>query len=382
MNVLVLEPWLGGSHEAFLGSWREHSRHSLDVRGQTPHHWRWRMASSAWVLGSELAEAPRPDLVFASAYLDASRWRAFAPSSWGAVPLVTYFHENQLTYPEAPGEGGRSGAPPDLDYAFANVLTAIASDGVAFNSEFHRAEFAAAADEWLARMPRPAPRAALARSLERARVFSPGPSFQQLEAGPGPEAGAPLTLAFPHRLEHDKDPRAFLEAVREARSRGAELALVMLGQRFRAAPAGVDELLEELAPVIRWSGHATREEYLHQLSTSDLVVSTARHEFFGIATVEALALGCSPLLPARLAYPELLSGWRAPGCGTGLYATGEALVERLVELARDPSVVRGPSERERNRTAAARYDARRWAPLLDDWLEEHCPDPIAPGPVG
>jgi len=36
------------------------------------------------------------------------------------------------------------------------------------------------------------------------------------------------------------------------------------------------------------------------------VLSTARHEFFGIAVVEALLAGCLPWLPDRLSYPELL----------------------------------------------------------------------------
>ena len=42
------------------------------------------------------------------------------------------------------------------------------------------------------------------------------------------------------------------------------------------------------------------------LSRADWVLSTASHEFFGIAVVEAMLMGCLPWLPDRLSYPELV----------------------------------------------------------------------------
>ena len=51
----------------------------------------------------------------------------------------------------------------------------------------------------------------------------------------------------------------------------------------------------------------TRDEYWKRLGACDWVLSTARHEFFGIAVVEAMLAGCLPWLPPRLSYPELLS---------------------------------------------------------------------------
>jgi glycosyltransferase involved in cell wall biosynthesis len=48
----------------------------------------------------------------------------------------------------------------------------------------------------------------------------------------------------------------------------------------------------------------SRDEYAKFLHRGDIVVSTAGHEFFGMAVLEAVRAGCRPLLPNRLSYPE------------------------------------------------------------------------------
>ncbi len=53
-----------------------------------------------------------------------------------------------------------------------------------------------------------------------------------------------------------------------------------------------------------------------------MAVSTARNEFFGLAMLEACYAGCKPLVPDRLAYPELYPA----ECR---YASHDELVARL-----------------------------------------------------
>ena len=95
---------------------------------------------------------------------------------------------------------------------------------------------------------------------------------------------------------------------------------------LRIDPREFDRIGERLGDRVVHVGHLDLGEYHRLLASSDVTVSTAEHETFGIAAVEAMAAGCVPLLPNRLSYPEIVpSPWHeavlyeeatcATGCG-------------------------------------------------------------------
>jgi len=323
------------------------------------------MEAAAHTLARRAARLQRPDAVLASDFLDVARFRGFLPPDWARVPIVLYFHENQLTYPAREGTGE---VQRDLGFGFANLLSCLAAERVLFNSEHHRAELTRAALELCARLPRPGPRAELARALERAQVVPVGIELEELPLGPGAPPGAPLRVAFNHRFEHDKDPAAFLRACLAARAAsGRALELVLLGERFGDLPAEVPELLARAGNAILRSGfEPDRARYAEALGCCDLVVSTARHDFYGLALLEGVATGCAPLAPRALAYPEVLAGPLA----SGLYGGPDELARRLTDAAADPAPLRDPARRAGRRAALAEHDAARTAERLDRSCEE------------
>lgn len=367
-RLLFLEPWLGGSHEAFLAAWKRHSRHEIEVLGLAPRHWRWRMESSAWELGRRLTGAAQPDLIAVSDYVDLPRLMGFLPPELRGCPTLAYFHENQLTYEHREGEA--PAIPADAGAGFANVLTAVRADVLVFNSEHHRADFSAAADRFLRTLPKPNPRAELAAAAARAHVIAPGPELVEVPLGVGNGNGAPLRVAFPHRLEPDKDPMTFARAVRAAAERGASIEVVLTGADPERARGDQRAALELLGPHLALQGHADRREYLDRLGRCDLVASTAHHEFFGVAVAEAMASGCTPLLPDRLNYPALVAHLADTPAVGGLWPDEAALIQALLAAASDPSRFRDRAHRSRVREAVLHLDARRCAESLDQLVDD------------
>ncbi|TWT57197.1 GDP-mannose:cellobiosyl-diphosphopolyprenol alpha-mannosyltransferase [Thalassoglobus neptunius] len=82
----------------------------------------------------------------------------------------------------------------------------------------------------------------------------------------------------------------------------------VVGETFREVPKCFEEASHRFSDHIENWGYAESvEEYRRILASSDLIVSTAIHEFFGIAAVEAMSAGCLPVFPNRLSYPELVN---------------------------------------------------------------------------
>jgi len=368
-RILVVEPWLGGSHEAFWAAWAKRSAHQVEIVGLPGRQWKWRMRAGAWELARKLVETDPPDLLVVSDYLELPAFYGFLGEAWSRVPGLVYFHENQLTYP-----GSREVLDPtrDLQFGFTNVLSCLRAAGIVFNSRFHRRDFEAAARELLAVLPHPNPREELLRALSGARVIPPGVEIDAVPLGSGAGAGSPLRVLYNHRWEHDKDPAGFLRAVRGALDAGARLELVLLGERFDRLPEGVASALGSLEEVTRHRGYVpSRDAYVEWLGTCDLAVSTARHEFFGIATLEAMCAGATPLLPDRLSYPELVGERLA---GEALYPDEATLERRLVAWARAPEALRDPERRARMREVAGRWSIERTVEELDALARERfCP---------
>ena len=307
LNVLAIEPFYGGSHRAYLEGVVGQSRHRWSMLTGTPVHWKWRMRSSPLELSaklpSHLNSHAQPDVVWCSGMLDLPAWQGFAAGQGlHRCPTIVYFHESQWTYPQ------RREARVDYHFGYTNLMTALAADLCLFNSAFHQDEFLAASEQFVRRMPDAKSVHDFGRLRRKCRVSYPGfrPSVEFRKSANGPDDV--LNIGWVSRWEYDKRPDRFVDLLRALRAANLRFRLVLLGARPRQGSAELESLRESFHEAIRFDGFAdSRSEYARWLSEMDVVISTADHEFFGIAICEAISAGAVAVVPDRLSYPEIVA---------------------------------------------------------------------------
>ena len=324
-RILALNAWHGGSHQAFLEGWACHSQHDFTILPLPAYKWKWRMRHSAVTFAQQLhekisddqSEYSTWDVLFCTDMLGLAEFSGLCPDSIRRLPSIVYFHENQLTYPTQKDD------ERDFHFSYSNMTSALAADSVWFNSTYHRDEFLNASRTLLRRMPDFRHEESVDQILARSEIQHPGiegPTGNQSAGRTGRRAGGPLRIAWASRWEHDKNPDLFFTALEELAKLRIPFEINVLGESFRNSPSCFEVAERKLSKYIRhWGFAESRAEYFRILSESDVIVSTARHEFFGISVLEAAVVGCRPLVPRALAYPETL------GSNDGFFHDGTAV---------------------------------------------------------
>jgi glycosyltransferase involved in cell wall biosynthesis len=254
--------------------------------------------------------------MLASTFVNLAEFKGLAGDAVAGVPAAVYFHENQLVYPN------RHTAEWDLQFPLTNITSALAADACWFNTRWNLDRFVEEIPGFIRQFPDHHPRglaeAIAAKSVVLHPPFDPTP----FDAA-APTRGARCRIVWPHRWEHDKDPETFFRVAAELADEGLDFEVAVAGQAFAETTAHFEQAAARLGDRLVHLGQPdSREDYAALLASSDLSVSTAVNEFFGLAMIESAYCGCLPLVPDALAYPELYPA-------SMRYGSAEDLASRL-----------------------------------------------------
>ena len=349
LHILLLSPYHSGSHQAWAEGFQTHTSHRVTLLTLPGESWKWRMHGAAVTLAQRVLEmAVDPiDLVLVDDMFDLATFIALTRKRLSNARFVLYMHENQLLYPlpkdQSKGPMRRNWGLRERQYVLINWKSMLAADAIFFNSVDHRSRFLTELPRFLNHYQSYGERETVEILREKSAVLPVGIDFARLDT-PLTEAKKakedllhrkkPLIL-WNQRWEYDKNPDQFVKLILKLARAGIDFELAICGEAFQR---GKDQetpftpLQKELPNQIIHFGFASADRYRELLWQSDITISTAKHEFFGISILEAVYCHTFPLLPDRLSYPELFPKGTH---GAILYRNERELFDRLVTILPD-----------------------------------------------
>ena len=258
------------------------------------------MLGSALYMADRIENICRYDGVIVSDLFNLSDFKALVGSK--CPPVMVYFHENQLTYPQPAGDKSV------FVLGMINIVTALAADMVVFNSTIHKEAFLKAVPEFLNRGRDFVPKGVADKIRKKASVLYPGIDLTPVtEKDLHKETDAPLII-WNHRWGFDKNHELFFAVLKDLQEEGLDFKLALMGENFGKIPEEFLEARDVFKDKILVFGYVpSRTQYVCWLKQGDIVISTSFQENFGMSVIEAMIMGCVPLLPDRLSYPEILA---------------------------------------------------------------------------
>ena len=358
MRIAIVEPYLGGSHAAWAQGYQAHSGHQVALISHPDRFWKWRMHGAHVTLAEqfrqEVATGGSCDVVVASSMLNTAGFLGLARQAVGRAGVALFMHENQLGYPLSPRDR------VDLTYPMINWTSMVAADLVVFNSEYHRSQWFEMVPRFLGQFPDCDQRGLISGVAARSRVLPVGVDlgrFDEVERFRGP---VPRIL-FNQRWEYDKGPAELAAALIALEERGIEFEVVLAGEQTPNDLPEFGQLRRRFGRSVVQFGFVPADEYARLIASCDIVVSTAHHEFFGIAITEAIYAGAFPVLPDRLVYPERIPPQFHERC---LYRTKTDLVDKLAWAAANRAEAQTISDAIRPAMATTNWSLV--APRYDD----------------
>ncbi|RLL51257.1 DUF3524 domain-containing protein [Mariprofundus sp. EBB-1] len=330
MRILLASAYDAESHRYWRQALVSHfPKHYWTIITLPPRHFAWRIRGNAlsWAFEQREALDQDYDLIIATSMVDLATLKGLTPGL-SHVRSLLYFHENQFAYPET------EHVHASVEAQLTSIYSALAADCIVFNSVWNRDSFLQGVATFLKRLPDHVPAHVPEYLLQRSHIL-PVPLHDDCFETHAKQDNEILTLVWNHRREYDKGPDRLLKVITYLHNDGLDFRIHILGQQFRHEPDAFAIIKEQFAAHLGvWGYLPDRQAYLQLLRQCDIVLSTALHDFQGLAMLEAVACGCIAVAPHRLAYPEFLSHtYLASSFPNDIDSDARALADAVVHAA-------------------------------------------------
>ena len=190
------------------------------------------MRGAALYFAKKIPSLESYDALITTDLMSLSDYKTLSPGV--CPPALVYFHENQLTYPLAPGER------MDYQFGFTDITTALAADSVLFNSRTHCDAFFSHLPGFLKMMPEYRPNWVVDQIRSKADVLYPGCRFPANGLGGADTPGeVPPLIIWNHRWEFDKNPDDFFSALDAVLGKRGRVSACAAGRKQSGDPQSV-----------------------------------------------------------------------------------------------------------------------------------------------
>ncbi|UTW62399.1 DUF3524 domain-containing protein [bacterium SCSIO 12741] len=366
-EIVLIEPFFGGSHQRWAEELTHHLTLPVRILSLPARHWKWRMHGAAITLAQRFLENnPKPKLILATDMLDLTTFLSLTRERSHSLPVVLYFHENQITYPWSDQDGDVK-KQRNHHYGFINYTSCLTADEIWFNSHYHRQSFLEGLRSFISMFPDHTHPHHVEKVGAKSRVIPIGMNIPKPTKNQHNTINEAPLILWNHRWEYDKNPEDFFRLMVDLDKLGLNFRLAVLGEQTGKYPPIFDQAKTKLKHRIdHWGYVESKEDYQKWLQRADLLPVTSRQDFFGISAVEAMASNTYPILPDRLAFPEHLN---EEAKGRHLYQNYDDLRSRMVHLLSENR----PSFSWKKDTQIATYAWENVAETIESRIRELTP---------
>ncbi|MGL1891026.1 MAG: DUF3524 domain-containing protein [Spirochaetaceae bacterium] len=297
MKILLLSAYNTQSHnywgQFLIKNLPEHDWVFLEL---PPRKFSWRIRGNplSWMAENSKELGSTYDTILATSMVDLSTIIGLFPHL-GCANKVIYFHENQFEYPLSDDKNHSN-----VESMMVNLYGAFCADRVVFNSKYNRDSFFSGGHKLLRKINDHSPVSILEKIRNKSTIIPVPICDKATTITPKIKN----SLIWNHRWEYDKNPEDYYKTLKILEENNIDFKLIMMGIQFKNSPRVFDKIKSNFSQNILCWGQQSKEDYISWLSKGELIVSTAIHEFQGLAVMEAVQYGAIPIVPNRLSYPE------------------------------------------------------------------------------